>query len=318
MHEHYISSSRRFINIDVRITTLEARIESNKILLRAIEHTTYFYYLPAGADLPNTSEEETPHVFVFANHGFSYTTQADKPHIVKASYVQGDPGIIYDDTGGCGGPYSDPCPDPNYDDSGFCCYEEEAIYAQASTGSQPLDPYAYSVVQPRSCLYRGGTAATYAYDWAFSNNPAYRVFSNDCTNFVSHALREGGNWSFKGWQKNIKNWGHWWYDRQGSQNRGQTRTWTQAKALNYFVWHSGRGFNTIYICDLDRGDLIFFDWNNDGQIDHVGMVTTINCLWGFDGVLVTQHSPSRRNKSLSEYVRDVPNVRFYAWWICHT
>ena len=162
-------------------------------------------------------------------------------------------------------------------------------------------------------------AKNYALDQAFNPNPYFRIFDNDCTNFVSQSLKWGG-WTYKGFGNSYKNWGLWWYDEFGSKKTGQTRSWTQAIALKYFVGNSGRGFLTRYPCDLDIGDVIFADWESDGVIDHAMIITyrvyTTNC-WDWSGILLSQHSNARRNKPLSQYATENPNASFIAYWICH-
>ena len=224
--------------------------------------------------------------------------------------------MIYDSTG-CD-PYGYyPCSDESFDNSNYCCYAEEAPYNQP-IGHQPVNPYNLTRARADSgCAYNGLNAANYAFQWAFGANPSYRVFANDCTNFVSQALG-GGGWYYKKFLKDYKNWGFWWYNSHGTQNQGQTRSWTQARALQYFIWNSGRGFNTSSICDLNYGDVLVVDWENDGDIDHAMIVTAaVNCVLGGDGLLLSQHSPGRRNKTLHQYLLEIPTAKFYAYWICH-
>jgi Putative amidase domain len=338
LYEHYRTSVRRLRNIDVTLMPSAVRVQGDKTLLQAIEHTTYHYNVSPGVALPDTSEDEISHVFVFRNRpANSMRDEIRKPSLVVASYsprtakkaipaalrqqqiLECDPYgncMIYDSTG-CD-PYGYyPCADPSFDNSTYCCYTEEAAYDQPF-GAQPLDPY--NVIQVRAsagCDYRGADAGFYAWYWAFGYNSSYRTFQNDCTNFVSQALYNGG-WLFKHFRRDYKNWGLWWYDAYGTQNTGQTRSWTQARALEYFIWNSGRGYNTTSICDLDYGDVVVVDWENNGSIDHAMVVTeAVNCTYGGDGLLLSQHSPGRRDKSLSEYLREVPTAKFHAYWICH-
>ena len=147
-------------------------------------------------------------------------------------------------------------------------------------------------------------------------NPAYRSFTDDCTNFLSQCAVLGG-FTAKGFPNSYKNWGYWWYDPSGSPKKGQTRSWTQATALHYFLLNSGRGFATNRLCDLHRGDMIFADWNADGMIDHGMILTYANCTAGWAGMLCAQHTNPRFGKSLRDYQLDEPLVQFYAVSICH-
>ena len=335
LHEYFVRPVRRLRDIDVTLTPIALRVEGDKILLQSIEHTTYHYNVSPGVRLPDTSEDEIVHVFVFSQLGGKSMPRKDREAtLVPAGYapknVVNRPAVVpqlmqecdaygncmtYDSTG-CDpyGYYA--CSNDTFDNSTYCCYTEESAYQ--TSGVQTLDPYDTSRVRTSSCDYGGIYAAAYAYNYAFSNNSSYRRFDNDCTNFVSQAMREGGGFWFKRFGRDYKNWGFWWYDPSGSQNKGQTRTWTQARALEYFIWNSGRGYNTTSICDLDYGDVLVVDWEGDGDIDHAMIVSAaVNCLLGSDGVVLSQHSPGRRNKSLRQYLQEVPTARFHAYWICH-
>ena len=184
--------------------------------------------------------------------------------------------------------------------------------------SNQLLAYGGSSNRTQGCEYNGNQAGAYAFNGAFRNGAGYRVFDDDCTNFVSQAAYEGGLWYWKGYAHHYKNWGLWWYNLTGYFNNGQTRSWTQAVALHYFLLNSGRGFQTSNGCDLSSGDMIFADWQGVGVINHPMMVTgPQSCQYGFDGIFCSQHSPGRQSKTLREYQADEPNVIFYAVWICH-
>jgi hypothetical protein len=300
-------------------------------LLQAVEHTTYYYENePEAPGLPTQSGDMINHVFAFTSEttGRNETSSSKAGRIVKASYGQIDqqPVLVYDSTG-CGDPYGYYSCDgpvyPDYDDSTYCCYTEEATNSQTTTqmaSGNELLQFGGTAIRTEGCDYNGDQAGQYAYDWAFSNNPAYRVFDDDCTNFVSQAAYGlNGGWCYKGAFVHYKNWGLWWYNAQsGFFSGGQTRSWTQAKAMFFFSQNSGRGFLTPSICDMRSGDMIFASWNGDGVINHAMMVTgPQNCWLGFQGIYCSQHTPGRQGKSLQQYQDDEPNAKFYGVWICH-
>lgn len=170
------------------------------------------------------------------------------------------------------------------------------------------------------CNYDGVAASNYAYFYAYGRNSHFRQFGNDCANFVSQSLLTGG-WKFKNCCSNYRSWDRWWYDLYGNQNNGQTRTWTQAQALAWFVPNSGRGHYTTYPPDLSQGDLIFADWEGDGVIDHAMIITWRGCAGGcnnWDQIYLSYHTNDTRNKPFPAVARNLPNARFYPYWICGT
>lgn len=147
-------------------------------------------------------------------------------------------------------------------------------------------------------------AIKYAEKWADGNNPDYKTYPEDCTNFVSQALRAGG------FQDKGDGWDDWhhgdrddWYYHIDSKNpwNKESETWDNASASHdYFTQHSEIGEikgveNTPGPSGYDPlapskaglvpGDLIYYK-DNAGKIDHVAMyVGNIN---GID--VVDQHS----------------------------
>ncbi|MGV9712277.1 amidase domain-containing protein [Gordonia sp. NPDC003424] len=145
---------------------------------------------------------------------------------------------------------------------------------------------------------RGVIAAYALYNWD-PDETSYK-FSNDCTYFVSSALwmvlSETPEWTSSSSDERLL--------ASSLMNPGPTKA---AAAADYFAKYmvaSGTATssritwsdNTAHGAQL--GDVIAYDWDGkaDGSIDHLAIVT------GFasDGYpLVTQHSPSRRNRGWS-------------------
>jgi hypothetical protein len=313
-----LKQGMRYTRVEVSLKPNGIEYHDDKVVLRATEWTNIYFL---NAAVPGSQEEVTgageDHYFVFTRVPVSATDQPRSYSSIKGAdqYVLVEDWMNKDPYGSSPAPNiinPDDTPE-DYDDSTFCCYPEEMVYNQAVTDPS-LGQYGYAIT-PQSCSYDGVAAAAYAISYANSYNGYYRRFDNDCTNFVSQSL-DNATWGYKGYGRDYKNWGFWWYNPTGSQKKGQSRTWTQAKALKYFVTNSGRGFNTANPCELDRGDLNFADWNNDRNIEHVMIITNINCS-SWSSIYLTQHSPSRLNKPLSQYQAEEPNAKFYAYWICH-
>lgn len=101
-------------------------------------------------------------------------------------------------------------------------------------------------------------AASYARLWYSRNNPAYVSFSQDCTNFTSQALREGG-WPEKGftfpWQRTDDR--YWEYS-----SNSLYRSYSWAGAHNFFTYarvYSGRVTVKGKMSSLWLGDIVQID-----------------------------------------------------------
>lgn len=154
-------------------------------------------------------------------------------------------------------------------------------------------------------------AIEYADKWADGNNPDYKTYPEDCTNFISQALREGG------FQDRGDGWDDWrhgdrddWYYKKDTHNywNHESETWNNAAASHdYFTQHSGLGeikgvTATPTATGLDPlapskaglipGDLVYYK-DNAGKIDHVAVYA--GQIRASDGTLmdvVDQHSGS--------------------------
>jgi hypothetical protein len=318
-----LQSGMRYTKVEVELFPHNVEEKGDKVILHATEQAILYYThdsLQPDAQA-NSTEQMAEHYFVFTKATASTSEQLPYSRLAgNARYSLKEDWIEQKPSTSAQPSLIDPePPGDGADDSNFCCYAEEAPYANEPLTDPPLQTYGTEGPQ-QNCAYDGDLAAYYAYNWAFGYSSYFRRFDNDCTNFASQALYHG-NWLWKGFRKNYKNWGYWWYYRDGSQNKGQSRTWTQARALYYFVRNSGRGFATSNICDMQKGDLVFADWNRDGMIDHVMVVTGRDGRFlchEWAGVLLSQHSPGRRDKPLIQYLSDEPNALFYGTWICHT
>jgi hypothetical protein len=124
------------------------------------------------------------------------------------------------------------------------------------------------------CSYNYTAAATYAGNHCTSYNGNYCNYNpcgGDCTNFVSQCFSTGG-----------ENQDGTWYAHNGacgfgcsgsSANAGGSAAWVNNEDLRNWVINAGRGSAQGSIYNLGVGDIINYDWNNDGIFDHVTIVT---------------------------------------------
>lgn len=161
--------------------------------------------------------------------------------------------------------------------------------------------------------YSGTAARDYAYKWyASRNNSTYGYYSdyydctscwNDCTNFVSQALKAGGktylvdgvfgtdqfNWYYKDWPKPSNSWG-------GAHNF-------------YSHW---KNYSTLASSssNLSVGDPVNADFSGDGHIDHTAIVTSKSSS---GTIYVTQHTSDKKDAPLSAWFNSGYDV--YGWKI---
>lgn len=161
--------------------------------------------------------------------------------------------------------------------------------------------------------YNGGAAASYADQWWNYYNPIWPIMrGDDCTNFVSQALYNGGDTmvGYPGLSDSS-----WWMD----SNNGQwTHSWTLSSDLYSFL-NSGRGaLRAIWYPPLNyagddlgsTGDVLVFDWGRGQGISHADIQVAYGTdpnYPSFSGSLVDQHSYPRYHEIWTLYPTN-------AWW----
>jgi hypothetical protein len=142
----------------------------------------------------------------------------------------------------------------------------------------------------------------YAYTYWDNYNSAYRDFSpNDCTNFISQAVRDGGWTDVPGWYRSTS---AWWY------NVTQSWTWINPHYWFWFTHDRPRGTPASNLTDLELGDILQIDFDRDGYMDHSMIVTYKDC----DGTIyLTYHSTNTLNRSIWDIYNSHPNANYYGW-----
>ena len=143
-------------------------------------------------------------------------------------------------------------------------------------------------------------AIQYAERWWNEFNPAYRKFTDDCTNFISQCLHAGGipMWGSpnrgKGWWMRGKSWSY---------------SWTSAHGFYLLLAKSG-GIRTKKVAnpqELNVGDIICIDFEGNGRFDHSLIVTAKDA----NGMpLVNAHTTNSRHRywSYEDSSRYTPNI----------
>lgn len=120
-------------------------------------------------------------------------------------------------------------------------------------------------------VYNRTAAVAYANRWWADNNPQFPVFQDDCTNFISQCLLAGGA-PMRGMPNREQGW--WMI---GLHERW-SYSWSVSHSLRWYLETSQRGLKGTRVfsaAELALGDVIFYDFEGNGRVDHSTIVTRI-------------------------------------------
>ena len=154
-----------------------------------------------------------------------------------------------------------------------------------------------------SYRYDRRKAVQYAERWWNDYNPAYRKFTDDCTNYISQCLRAGGA-PMRG-QPNRS--AGWWYS-----GNSWSYSWSVAHALRWYLGTSKVGLRAIEVEDprqLELGDVICYDFEGDGRFNHTTIVTGKDA---YGMPLVNAHTSNSRMRywSYEDSTAYTPNIKY--------
>ncbi|MCQ2011570.1 MAG: amidase domain-containing protein [Sporolactobacillus sp.] len=161
--------------------------------------------------------------------------------------------------------------------------DRQAVVRSSRLVSDTLAPLAAGEEQPlpresgdlapadvRSRSYDRLAAVRYADLWWNRRNPHYPIVSDDCTNFISQCLHEGG---IRMWGNPIRNRGWWQVQTNWSFS------WTVANSLCMYLSKPDGVIGAIeraQASELVPGDVICYDFEGDGRWNHNTMVTAMD------------------------------------------
>ena len=185
--------------------------------------------------------------------------------------------------------------------------------------------------------YNRSAAVSYADTWATSHNSQYSDFSpNDCTNYVSQCLWNGGYpmYGVLNYQ-NVDDDTQWWWN---FSYRTHTYSWSVAHKLYGFLclnghmtikdstsaWSGETVPQSIYNLGMRPGDVIFYDWSwnpyGSNSYDHAAL----QIMEGYDpnswpsGTLVDYHTSYSGRYHVIWHVRPYNNYSWAArYQLCH-
>lgn len=186
-----------------------------------------------------------------------------------------------------------------------------------TAGAQQVKPLS-STVRPKDKLivppedmtimgtYSPSAAKWYAETYGPSSGEAngYRDFGENCTNFVSQCMWNGG-WPKADGDRTANT--SWWYS--GSWPFYASYTWAGAENFYWFVSTSGRGTALSSVWSLVTGDVIQYDFDKNNNINH----TQICHHRSSTGVLyMAQHSSGGTSNYAWKPLSDV--LAGKDWW----
>jgi cell wall-associated NlpC family hydrolase len=202
---------------------------------------------------------------------------------------------------------------------------DSRFYITSATSVQTIaesERAAATSIGPRAVTPRWtvNKAATYADRYARRRDPAYRSWGDDCTNFVSQAMRAGGRpFTDLGGGGSAA----WWYAKST-----QSSSWINANNLNdYFAdhhatregrWGPGQDTRSRTPSTMWRGDVIFYDWSGGLGVNHAAMQALGNAkdpTSGWRGTVVDEHTSDRYHAfwSLYPYNSQASTTTYYFW-----
>jgi len=148
--------------------------------------------------------------------------------------------------------------------------------------------------------YNYSAMAAYAERYVLSYNTAYRRFSNDCTNFISQAMRAGGWAMVSGFYQSN---GAWWYNWAN-----QSYPWAGAENWHRFALSSRRTYILSNVWSMGLADVLQLDFDRNGNKNHTMIVVSTTSSQKY----LNYHTNDTRHRTLSSIISQYPSAWYYA------
>lgn len=275
---------------DVKVNN--TKVEGTKATQTATEHVVLA--LDPALHGPTQTEYEQDHIFQYVKEGDQWKMASDT--IVVPPPL---PEEIKGPAGGHQTIQAPPGHKPNLDRKrpGVALAPRPAPGVALASNVRPAS---FAMMQ---AAYTPSAAVNYALTYWSTYNSQYRSYTNDCTNFVSQAVRAGG-WPFD--ETGDRTLPDTWY--YGSFTFTTSYSWAGAHNFNQFFNQSGRGFVATYFEDMLTGDVLQADFEPDGNIQHSMVVTAKDAN---NTLYLTYHTNNTKNRPLPDLLAIYPNARWY-------
>ena len=133
------------------------------------------------------------------------------------------------------------------------------------------------------------------------------IIGGDCMNFVSQSLLA------RGWVMNDE-----WYSYDAGNDWADA--WGHVPSFDeYLRAHPETGATTLGFDQRDQvkiGDLVVFDWEGDGSLDHIQVVSAITVVDGVTKIAMVGHNTDSDYRDLDDTITiDHPGATGYFWSI---
>lgn len=287
----------------INLAIKAASRENNKVSLQLTEHTLLKLDVPGG---PDSTEYKQDILFEFVYQGQEWKLVEER--ILRPVSPHIDTNLILPDT---------PPMIPTINaPSGYGARNSQERQTSERTFGALLLKASFGSSFPQSG-FNHQVAATYAQQYALTYNTAYYRFNNDCTNFASQSMFQGG-WQMVGLGVGFgrTNPDNWYYSCVSALGRPiASYSWGAAYNFNVFILRANRVQHATYFQDLQPGDIIFADWDTvngphqpDGRVDHV-MIVTVKDSNG--NIYVSYHTNDTKNRSINDIILHEPSANFF-------
>jgi hypothetical protein len=286
-----------------QVKVKNVKIEGTKATQTATEHVVLALDPALGG--PKKTEYNQDHVFEYVKVGDLWTMTSDRivipppePEEIKAKIA--DPPTMDAPAGHKPNPGMEK---RNAAPKGAFTSKPDGAFLKASYGGSA--PAAFATYSP-------GAAVNYAYSYWSNYNSSWRSYGNDCTNFISQAVYQGG----------------WPYDETGSRTASDTwyygmftgttsYSWAGAHNWYQFTNQSGRAFIATYFSDMLTGDILQADWGPtpDGTVNHTMIVTSKSSA---GTIFLTYHTNNTLDRSIDDLLASNPGTNWYGWELRYT
>ena len=171
-----------------------------------------------------------------------------------------------------------------------------------ATPPEPAESGGGSEGEPEPLAVNNRAIVRYAHRWFRVYNPDFTTYDNDCTNFASQCCQAGGLKQITGWYRSDE---AWWYN--GNWATYCSYPWRVANSLFNHLWKKKRARFRKWIENGRAGDVLFWDFDGNGDIDHVSI---INANRG-GRLFYAQHSDSHWNRPLEAGLHGHPKAKVY-------
>ena len=286
---------------DTELIDVSVDITDDEAILKATEYTVLnIQSVGDNGDAPDTTEYYHEHIFTFKLEDDQWKLQSNElVNLFGSGESETDDDSILSEL----------------DDLEFT---ETQIFLPIVIADGQSEVNASSVNE--SLGVRRDRVVWYALKYWRNYNGSYHDYSrNDCTNFVSQALKHGG-WRNKGsrsWDSTSEWWTkkyYWWGTQIGSltwinANNFQKFTLNQRRGYKLFDFTSRSAWNQYgnYFRRVRKGDILQADWSGNGTWNHT-MIVTGQDRNGW--IYLTYHDSDSRHRHILSIYRKNPDAKF--------